>query len=256
MNTQWPKVPPPLNEAQLVARERFMALWHEILPVRFGWIEAFNQGYPASLPLRAGSKTLEVGAGIGAHAEFENLELQEYHVMDVREEFCDRLSKRLPGQFVHCGDIQQRTGFPDATFDRIVAIHVLEHLCDLPKAVAEIGRILKPDGVFDVVLPCEGGFVYSLARAVSAKRVFERTFHMAYEPIIRNEHVSTLPEIKSVLLESFAAVQGRRFPFPMLPETLNLCVGYRFVKRPSAVVATAELPVAEKDLAFNAASLR
>lgn len=36
--------------------------------------------------------------------------------------------------------------FADATFDYIIANHVLEHISDLPRAVRELCRVLKPDG--------------------------------------------------------------------------------------------------------------
>lgn len=36
--------------------------------------------------------------------------------------------------------------FPDATFDYVIANHVLEHIPDLPKAVSELCRVLKPSG--------------------------------------------------------------------------------------------------------------
>ena len=234
--TGWPKSPPPLSPEQLDARERFILLWHEQLPARYAMIEAFNQGFPASLELAVGTKTLEIGAGIGAHLEFEDLGRQEYHVLELREEFCERLRMKLEPERVHCGNIEQRTAFPDVNFGRIIAIHMLEHLRDLPSALVEVDRLLRDDGFFDVVLPCEGGLVYSLARAISAKPLFERTFKMDYEPIIRNEHVSTLAEIKHLLLERFQIVTVRRFPLQIPSDDLSLCIGYRFRKRFAAIL--------------------
>lgn len=38
--------------------------------------------------------------------------------------------------------------YPDAHFDVVYCCDVLEHVRDLPKAMAEIGRVLKPGGVF------------------------------------------------------------------------------------------------------------
>ena len=39
--------------------------WHEILEHRYQIIERFNHGWPAKLPHKTGSKTLEIGAGLG-----------------------------------------------------------------------------------------------------------------------------------------------------------------------------------------------
>jgi len=38
--------------------------------------------------------------------------------------------------------------FPDASFDVVVANHMLYHVSDLDTALAEVGRVLKPDGRF------------------------------------------------------------------------------------------------------------
>jgi SAM-dependent methyltransferase len=43
--------------------------------------------------------------------------------------------------------------FEDNTFDEIWADQLLEHLSDVPKAVREVHRILKPGGVFSGQVP-------------------------------------------------------------------------------------------------------
>jgi SAM-dependent methyltransferase len=43
--------------------------------------------------------------------------------------------------------------FPDASFDRIVAAEVLEHLPDDHRAVAELRRVLRPGGLIAVTVP-------------------------------------------------------------------------------------------------------
>ena len=82
------------------------------------------------------------------------------------------------------GDCQTRLPFEDGSFDRYLAIHVLEHLPNLPACIAEAWRLLDKDrGQFLAVIPCEGGLAYSLARRISAQRLFERTYGMPYETI-------------------------------------------------------------------------
>jgi SAM-dependent methyltransferase len=43
--------------------------------------------------------------------------------------------------------------FPDASFDRVVAAEVLEHLLDDRAAMAELARVLRPGGVLAVTVP-------------------------------------------------------------------------------------------------------
>jgi predicted SAM-dependent methyltransferase len=62
-----------------------------------------------------------------------------------------------PGEHVdHVGDLRDLSRFADASFDMVYASHVVEHLGhrrDLPAALREVARILRPDGRFFVSVP-------------------------------------------------------------------------------------------------------
>jgi SAM-dependent methyltransferase len=227
----WPKKPPDLTPEQARAREHFVRLWHEELPRTYSLIEGFNHGAVTRWPLKESCRTLEIGAGLGAHSRFEDLSKQEYHALELREEFCENLRILLPPDRVSCGDIEQSQPWPNAYFDRVVAIHVLEHLRHLPNALAEVRRLLKPDGCFDVVLPCEGGWAYALARKLSAERMFRKRFKMDYGPIIQNEHVSTLREVNTELSAYFRVSRRSFFPMKFPVAHVNLCVAYRLISK-------------------------
>ncbi len=95
----WPKQVPVLSPEQTVAREQWMRLWHEVLPNRFGLIEKFNHGFPAKQFKRtpgARTRTLEVGAGLGEHAAWEDLSGQDYVMLEYREEWAEQLRARHP----------------------------------------------------------------------------------------------------------------------------------------------------------------
>lgn len=232
---RWPKRPPSLTPEQQRAREAFMAVWHQELPSRYAAVERFNHGFVSSLPIAAGAKTLEIGAGLGAHSRFEDLTRQDYYCLEYREEFCKELKKRFPSDKVRCGDIEQRQPWPDGCFDRIVVIHVLEHLRNLPAALGEIRRLMKADAVLDAVLPCEGGIAYSVARKISAERLFRKRFGIDYGPIVQNEHVSTLDEVLDELDRLFEVRVRSFFPIHVPIKTLNLCLALRLAPRSSPV---------------------
>jgi SAM-dependent methyltransferase len=230
----WPKRPVPLTPEQERAREAFVALWHRELPSKYSAIERFNHGVVSKLPVVDGSRTLEIGAGLGAHSKFEDLSRQDYYCLEYREEFCRELATLFPPDRVRCGDIEQRQPWPDGFFNRIVVIHVLEHLRNLPAALTEIKRLLAPGGVFDVVIPCEGSLAYSLARKISAERLFRKHFKMDYTPIIRNEHVSTYYEIIDELFRDFTVRTRSFFPIPAPVSAINLAVAFRLERRAQA----------------------
>jgi ubiquinone/menaquinone biosynthesis C-methylase UbiE len=43
--------------------------------------------------------------------------------------------------------------FPDATFDFVFSFHALEHIPDYERAIAEMRRVLKPDGLYCIGTP-------------------------------------------------------------------------------------------------------
>lgn len=51
-------------------------------------------------------------------------------------------------RFVYAVADAQALPFADATFDAVIANHMLYHIPDLPRALAEIRRVLKPAGRF------------------------------------------------------------------------------------------------------------
>lgn len=231
----YPKTLPALSPEQAAAREAFMTLWHEVLPQRYGMIERFNHVGAFDWAVPQGCRTLEIGAGLGAHLEFEDLGRQSYTANELRPEMAQRLQERFPGVKVLVGDLQKGLDYPAASFDRVLAVHVLEHLPDLPRALAEIDRLLAPGGVLQAVLPCEGGLAYAVARRISAQRIFESRFKMAYAPIIACEHVSDADEIMAELAKRFDLGWKRFFPFSLLPWwTLNLVFGTLWHKRKAA----------------------
>ena len=123
-----------------------MTYWHEVLPRRYGAIERFNHGWPAKTA-RRGERTLEIGSGLGEHLNAEpEFARADYVASELRPEMAAILRERHPAVEVVVADCQRPIPFPDASFDRVLAIHVLEHLPDLPAALAEIRRVLKPDG--------------------------------------------------------------------------------------------------------------
>ena len=206
----WPKEMPELTPEQHRVREDFAARWLEVLPRRYGLIERFNHGYPLGSATRG--RTLEIGAGLGEHVRYEDLEQQEYYTVELREELVKAMRARHDNVNALVGDCQERLPFDDGFFDRVLAVHVLEHLPDLPRALDEISRVLARDGRFSAVIPCEGGLVYSLARRISAQRLFEREFGMPYDWCIRSEHLNIPREIFSEVRKKFAIENTTYFP--------------------------------------------
>jgi len=93
---EWPKQLPVLTDAQKRAREDFMVHWHKVLPKKYGMVERFNHRGAFTEPIKPGSRTLEIGAGLGAHIEFEDLSKQTYVANELREEMAAEIKARFP----------------------------------------------------------------------------------------------------------------------------------------------------------------
>jgi ubiquinone/menaquinone biosynthesis C-methylase UbiE len=230
--SRWPKRPIPLTDEQLRLKQEFLKVWHEILPQKYSLIEKFNQECDIlKSGVKPGIRTLEIGAGLGEHLNHEDFKVQDYTALEVRPDFVEIIKKKFPGVKALAADIESRTILPEHSFDRVIAIHVLEHLRNLPAALEEVRRVLKPSGNFSIVIPCEGGVAYALARKISAKRVFEKLYKRSYTPIIKNEHVNEAWEIIEELKKKFT-IQGQSFwplKIPLIP--LNLVIALRCTPR-------------------------
>jgi SAM-dependent methyltransferase len=228
-NNIWPKQTSPLTAEQKAISDDFMKYWHEVLPTRYGMVERFNHGYPVRHAPRKFLATLEVGAGLGEHLAYERLSPSQschYVALELRSNMAQRIQERYPDIRTHIGDCQQHLEFSDGFFDRILAIHVLEHLPNLPAAIREMYRLChKERGVLSVVIPCEGGWAYSLARRISAQRIFEKRYGQPYSWFIEREHLNLPHEILRELEACFRVTHRTFFPLYLPSVLLNLCIG-------------------------------
>lgn len=96
------------------------------------------------------NRTLDLGCGVGSN--FSVLKKFSKNVIGIdNSEKAINYAKSKGYDHLHIGDAT-KTGFPANTFDMIVCSDVLEHIPD-KKAIAEIYRILKPNGVFILTVP-------------------------------------------------------------------------------------------------------
>ena len=201
--------------------------FENILPQQYGTIEKFNHQYPLRhLPSQSHFRTIEIGAGVGGHLEFQDLSRQDYYCIELRENMAAEIRKLYPTVKVITASCQDRTQFEDAYFDRAVAVHVLEHLPDLPRAISELHRILRVGGILSIVIPCDPGIAYEFARQISSARIFRRRYKMPYRWVMQREHLNSPSEIISVLRDGFDEIDRTYFPINAIPAvSANLCLG-------------------------------
>ena len=238
-SAKWPKRFPPLPPERQRINNDFIKYWHEVLPKRYGFVDEFNHRYPVLNSPSGFARTLEIGAGIGEHLEYEKLNTEQesnYVAVDIRENMVAEIRCRFPSVTAIVADCQQRLPFENGYFDRILAIHVLEHLPDLPAAIREVHRLCdKIRGIFSIVIPCEGSLAYTLARRFSAKRIFQKRYQQPYDWFIEREHINRAFEIFEEIAPYFDRIHATYFPIALNFEFCNLCIGATF--RPNSVLS-------------------
>jgi ubiquinone/menaquinone biosynthesis C-methylase UbiE len=124
------------------------------------------------------SKVLEIGCGNFEHTYFIQHKLEHLVVTDIREVTKNDLNKLKDWssksnhesvRFIRCDALN--LPFQDHEFDRVVAGCLLLHLQDVPSAITEWLRVLKNNGILEMLVPCESGLPL---------RLFRRTFSERY----------------------------------------------------------------------------
>lgn len=116
------------------------------------------------LGLRPGDRVLDLGCGAGRHA-FEIFRRGGHVVaLDMDDVELKGVQATLAAMY-EAGEADEAASaapvrgdamvlpFPDATFDRIVASEVMEHIPDDAAAMCELARVLKPGGSIAVTVP-------------------------------------------------------------------------------------------------------
>ena len=225
--TQWPKVLPPLEPEQQAIIDDAIHRWHADPPGTYRLIDRFNHKYPLRSypPGDQRFRTIEIGSGVGEQLEYEDLSRQEFTCVEMRADMAAHIRERFPSVTTIEADCQARMPFDDDHFDRGVAVHVLEHLPDLPSALDELRRIIRPGGKLSIVIPCDPGFVYGLGRRFTAQRKFEREYGQPYELFIRREHINSPKEILELVRERFRVEHRSFFPLRVPLVDLNVFLG-------------------------------
>ena len=158
---------------------------------------------------RPGEQVLDFGAGNLNHYRHER-GFERYDVVEPFKLLLEDAPKdALVGDtFSYVHDIGGRS------YDRIFSIAVLEHLVELPRDVARCASLLKPGGLFQAGIPCEGELGWTLGYMLSTGVAFRMKYGLDYRVVVRHEHVNSYKDILAVVGTIFSRVRVRRSWFP------------------------------------------
>ncbi len=171
------------------------------------------------------AKVLEVGAGTGMHLQFVRHAYDEYWITDCHQPLMEKIA--LPGAVRQSGKLRlakadaTQLAFADASFDRLIAAHVLEHLAQPHKVLREWARVLKPGGVISLVLPCDPGMLWRLGRYAIARNKFIKA-GFDYDYWMAREHINPINNLVSLIRYYFDNVSESWLPARVPSIDLNL----------------------------------
>ena len=135
-----------ITDDSAASLERFDAQYFAMYP--------YLDGYLDQAPLD-GKQVLEIGLGYGTVSQRIAVAGASYVGVDIAEGPVAMVRHRLRLQALP-GDVRAASAlalpFADETFDRVVAIGCLHHTGDLPRALSEVARVLRQDGLATIMV--------------------------------------------------------------------------------------------------------
>lgn len=170
-------------------------------------------------------KVLEVGAGTGEHIKHVKHKFDEYWITDLNPPMMTGFNNDAHEQknekiFFSKQDATKLT-FEDQSFDRVIAAHVLEHLINPTDALREWVRVLKPNGVLSLVLPCDPGVAWRLGRYLVARKKAIAN-GIEYDYWMAREHVNPINNLVSLIRYYFPNAQEKWLPLKITSMDFNL----------------------------------
>lgn len=168
---------------------------------------------------------VEVGAGTGEHFPHVRHGFDRYFLTDLNSARLAAARASLPrdqaARVTVASEDATRLSFDDATADRLIACHILEHLPDPHAVLREWHRVLRPGGVLSILLPCDPGLLWRTGRAFGPRTAARRA-GIEYDYWMAREHVNGIGNLVTLIRYYFDAIDETWFP-AMLPSVdLNL----------------------------------
>lgn len=171
-------------------------------------------------------RVLEVGAGSGHHLPYVKQRFDQYVMTDGCDDMLKIASEKYAVQLLDNSLVIEKQDatslpYPDHSFDRLIATHVLEHLPNPVGVLKEWSRVVRPRGVISIVLPCDPGMLWRLGRYLGPRRN-ARKLGIAYDYLQAAEHINSIFNLVVFIQHHFEDVSELWYPARIPAPDFNL----------------------------------
>jgi ubiquinone/menaquinone biosynthesis C-methylase UbiE len=162
---------------------------------------------------------LEVGTGSGIFIPELSRHCDSIYACDIHSHMdtIDILCKHYDIKNYHLSTQSiESTSYPNEYFDAVIAVSVLEFVPDIPKALTEIKRIMKKDGIFITICPME-----------SRMLDFFLSFYTSKRP--KSEFGNARRHVSKLLEENFV-VDKKGYMIPIIGKIFPVYTHYKLRK--------------------------
>jgi phosphatidylethanolamine/phosphatidyl-N-methylethanolamine N-methyltransferase len=168
-------------------------------------------------------KVLEVGAGSGQHPLSVKHRFDEYWITDGNDRMLEQARARFgsDGRYRYQIEDARQLSFADASFDRVIVTHVLEHIVHPHDVLREWTRLIKPGGTLSLVLPCDPGLAWRIGRSIGVRKR-ARDAGLEYDYWMAREHVNPIFNLVTFINFYFTDVKESWWPMRLPLPDINL----------------------------------
>lgn len=120
---------------------------------------------------KKGDKILDVGCGLGYFTNMMCEQGAECIGIDIDDLCLQYCNKNMLGDYVNVDLTKPPYPFPSNYFDKAICSEVLEHIKNNKVILRELRRIIKPDGILVVSVPCTEGIFKTFWKKIGHNHV-------------------------------------------------------------------------------------
>ncbi len=171
------------------------------------------------------SRVLEIGAGTGEHLKYVRHSYDNYILSDHDASALEVAKKKLSSSSFSGLSYDLQSGgdlrYADDSFDRVIAVHVLEHIYYPHIAIKEWARVIKAGGVLSVLIPTDPGIAWRVGRHLGPRRNAIAQ-GIAYDYVMAREHVNSCVNLVALLKHYFPNHKQAWWPLKFSSVDMNL----------------------------------